>query len=191
MAISTTLKNISLNKTINFVLFQGIWFACVLGAANGTMISAFILFAALIYWQLCPSNRSLADIIFTLILLPTGLLIDSLWAWFQVVEYKESLPFNFLAPYWIGILWITFALSLNSSMKWVFDHPKLAIAFGALGGPLSYLAAERLGAIQIHNTKLALPLLALSWGLVMGIILITSHLLSRNKPINKAGPYHA
>ncbi len=181
MDIATRVKRIDFNKLVNFVLFQGIWLACILGAANNKMLSAWILFGTLIYWQSCPKNRSHKDFIFVLTLLPLGLLIDSLWVYLQLIEYKELIPFNMAAPYWIGILWITFALSLNSSMSWLFEHPKIAIIFGALGGPLSYLAAERLGAITIFDKNITLLLLGLSWLLVMLVILAVNSKLKTKK----------
>ena len=177
----------NLNKVVNFILFQAIWLASVLGAAKGNMISCWILFITLIYWQLfCPKNRNSNDKYFLAVLLPLGLVIDSLWAYFGLIEFREPIPYSYAAPYWIGILWVTFALSLNHSMKWLFDKPKLALLFGAMGGPLSYLAAQRLEAIIIHDTYLTLVLLSVSWLTVMFIILLIDRKLRRSDSYTQA-----
>ncbi|NVK21757.1 MAG: DUF2878 domain-containing protein [Kangiellaceae bacterium] len=181
-----------LNKIINFILFQSIWLACVIGAANNNMISAWILFATLVYWQLfCSKNRNSKDLYFVATLLPMGMVIDSLWVYFKLIEYKELWPSSSLAPYWIGVLWVTFALSLNHSMKWLFDHPKIALIFGALGGPLSYLAAQRLGAIIIDRLYLTLMLLSLAWLLTMGIILYLNKKLDNKETPSLEKANHA
>lgn len=181
MASIARLNKLNFSKLINFVLFQAIWLACVIGAAKNYMLSAWILFLTLIYWQSCPINRNGKDLLFVIVLLPLGMLLDSLWIFLQIIEYQVALPFSAIAPYWIGMLWVTFALSLNSSMQWLFQYPKLAVAFGCIGGPLSYLAAERIGAIKIHEPITTLPFLALSWAFVILIILLIDKKITATK----------
>ncbi len=165
------LNRVNFKATINFVLFQAIWFACILGAANSRMLSSWILFITFMYFQTCKINRHTNDLLFVTILLPLGIIIDSLWAFNGLIEYKVGYPSTSFSPYWIAILWITFALSLNHSLKWIFKYPKLALIFGMFGGPLSYLGAERLGAIVINHRSLTLSLLAISWLMVILMIL--------------------
>jgi hypothetical protein len=58
-------------------------------------------------------------------------------------------------------LWIAFATTLGHSLRWLMNRPVAAAAAGAVGGPLAYLAAGRLGALEIATPAATLPLIAL------------------------------
>ena len=56
---------------------------------------------------------------------------------------------------------------LNYSMGWLKSSLVLASVMGAIFGPLSYLAGERLGAIQLVDTRSSILALAVIWAVVM------------------------
>jgi hypothetical protein len=41
---------------------------------------------------------------------------------------------------------------------------------GALGGPLSYIAGEKLGAMRLENPEAALIALAVAWAIIMPVL---------------------
>ena len=47
----------------------------------------------------------------------------------------------------------------------------LAALFGAIGGPLSYLAGARLGAMSFIDSGAAVTALAIGWGLAMPLLM--------------------
>jgi len=64
-------------------------------------------------------------------------------------------------------LWALFSSTLNVSLRWMRGRTALAIVFGAIGGPLAYLAGEKLGAMQLVAQPHALLALASGWAMAM------------------------
>jgi len=159
-----------LKLVINFILFQAIWFAAVIGAAKSNLWWCYGLFAIFLTWQLLPANRKAGDCLNVIVLLVLGLLIDSTWVYTGLIEYRSHISWYNSAPNWILILWVSFALSLNHSMSWIYAKPNLAYWFGFIGGPLSYFAGERLGAIKINTPWLTTLCLAFAWLAVIWVI---------------------
>ena len=161
-----------MNKAINFVASQLLWLLSVFGAANGMAWLGpgfFVLFAA---WQLQPSRSAGSDLRLMLIALPVGLLVDSTMAASGLAVYASPGPFTWLAPLWILTLWTGFALTFNHSAAYLLRRPTLAIAFGVIGGPLSYWIAQRAwGSIEFAEPIWpALLLLGLMWGSAMALL---------------------
>ena len=52
-------------------------------------------------------------------------------------------------------------------MGWLCGRFALATVFGAIGGPLAYLAGDKLGALEIH----VLPAVVIAWIVVMPCLL--------------------
>ncbi len=54
-------------------------------------------------------------------------------------------------------------------------RPVLAAIFGAIGGPLSYMAGERLGAIALGDPRWrSLLVLSISWAVAMPLLMALS-----------------
>lgn len=159
-----------LNKILNFVLLQTLWFALVVGVAYQHIwlgVGFFILFAI---WQLHPVNRKPSDLKLAISLAVLGLLLDSLWLKLGLISYEMQWPFSFVAPVWIMMLWFAFGLTINHSLAWIFDYKIAGVLMGAIGGPVSYLAAEKFGAVTLNNPVSAFAALAFGWTLVMVLI---------------------
>ena len=68
------------------------------------------------------------------------------------------------APLWIAALWALFATLQRHGLAWLARRPALAALFGLVGSPLSYAAAERLGAVEVHDAFARGPLvLGVTW----------------------------
>jgi len=63
---------------------------------------------------------------------------------------------------------------LNLSMGWLKGRPWLAAAFGAFGGPASYIAGQKLGGIIFVDYYIALVALAIGWAVFMPLLLIVA-----------------
>jgi hypothetical protein len=57
-------------------------------------------------------------------------------------------------------------------MRWFKQHLLLAAVFGAIGGPLAFLAGERLGGVEFTSYPAPLTLLAVGWGLLMPLMML-------------------
>ena len=154
-----------MNKLINFIAFQIIWLVAVLGAANELLWPTSVIVIAFAVWQLSPQRRHHNDMKFVLYALLFGLVLDSTWQFFGLIEYKLSL--NNIVPIWILLLWMTLALTFNHSLAWLKNNPWFPIIFGCIGAPLSYFAGNRLEAISYPQGPLFISIsLSISWAAV-------------------------
>lgn len=149
-----------------FGLFQGAWFACVLGAAHdrvGLGVLA-VAVAVLVNWSL--SDRRGAELALTALALLLGLAWDTRMLRGGWVHYASPGPLPLWAPAWILALWALFASLLRGPLSWLQGRPLLAAALGGVGGPLSYLAAVRLGAGSFPDATTSMAVLAAGWAVM-------------------------
>jgi hypothetical protein len=156
---------------INFTAFQLGWFACVLGAASALPWLGPVVVVAVVALHLASALRPLAELYLILAAMAVGLVVDSALLAGGWLRYSVGLWLPGLAPYWIIAMWALFATTLNVSMGWMRGRPVLAVLLGAVGGPLSYLAGEKLGAIELTQPANALAALALAWAMAMPLLM--------------------
>ncbi|MBT8047609.1 MAG: DUF2878 domain-containing protein [Xanthomonadales bacterium] len=152
---------------VNFAAFQAGWFSCVLGAANGFPWIGPLAVLAAVGLHLSIARRPLAELQLVLCAVAIGLVADSLLVFAGWVSYPNGIWAAGFAPYWILAMWALFATTLNVSMKWMRNRVLVAVLAGAAGGPLSYLAGERLGAMQFVEPVNALVALTVIWAVAM------------------------
>ncbi len=158
-------------KLKNAIFFQIIWFACVVGSAHDLVWPAFLCCAAFVFWQLMPQHRHPNDLTLIVIACIIGLIIDSAWIHLGFLQYKHTFPHPSISPLWIIILWVAFALTINHSLSWLKKHPILPTLMGIIGAPFSYIAGEKLGAINVASTPIIfLSCLALAWALALNLL---------------------
>jgi hypothetical protein len=155
---------------INFVLFQLGWFACVLGAANGRPWLGPLVVLVAVAVHLLRARRPMPELRLVLYAMLLGLVADSLLLATGWLRYPSGLWLPGLAPYWIVAMWALFATTLNLSLGWLRGRPLLAALTGAIGGPLSYLAGQKLGGIELLAPLPALVALALVWAVAMPLL---------------------
>ena len=161
---------------INFVLFQVGWFACVLGAAKQTPWLGVIVVAAIVAWHLSQAINAKPELILLAIALVIGGLFDQVMLSSNLISYQAH-GWEFLnnpsalTPAWILALWAEFVTLLNVSLKWMRSKHLVAILFGAIGGPLAYMGAEKLGAVTLNNFPATYIALGLGWAIFTPLLL--------------------
>lgn len=133
----------------NFVGYQLVWFAAVLGAARGWTWPAVLALGLFAAWQLRASRVRKSDVRLVGAALVCGALLDGLLRSTGVLGYAAgalALPSGG-APLWILALWVSFALTFNHSLQWLAGRTLMCAVLGAVGGPLAYAAAARVGAV--------------------------------------------
>jgi len=156
---------------INFLAFQLGWFACVLGAANGRPWMGPVVVATVVAMHLVRARRAAPEFVLVLAAMALGLVADSLLMATGWLRYSVGLWLPGLAPYWIVAMWALFATTLNVSMGWMRGRPILTVLMGAIGGPLSYLAGEKLGAIELTLPANALAAIGVAWAVAMPLLM--------------------
>jgi hypothetical protein len=170
-----------MNNLINFIAFQIIWFLAVLGAANNNIWPAGIALVVFMSWQLSKTRRHKNDKRFVVFALVIGLILDSAWQLLGYIQFKTPLPyFSFISPLWILFLWIAFALTFNHSMSWLKKSPILAVIFGFIGAPLSYLAGLKIDAlIYLQGPVIISLLIGTTWACVLFFFTQYQHIYSK------------
>ena len=141
---------------VNAGLFQLGWFACVLGGNSLWLLLAGGALLAHLLWV----SRSLAQVRLIAVVCVLGSTVDNLLLNAGVFAFKQP---GVLIPFWLVLLWALLAITLNHCLAWTAKPLWRAILLGAIGGPLSYYAGQRLGAVQfpmgLWPTLLGLSLL--------------------------------
>lgn len=152
---------------INFAAFQFGWFSTVIGAAKGLPWVGPLVIAAVLALHFAQAKRPFQEFSLALLCAAIGTWFDSMLVAVGWVGYSTGQWHSLLAPYWIIAMWMLFATTLNLSLTWLRGRPWLAVAVGALAGPLTYLAGARLGAIEFVNQNAALAALAIGWAILL------------------------
>lgn len=170
---------------VNLVAFQVGWFACVISAARGMPWAGVLVVGLVIGLHLVLAARPGQELRLVFLALVMGLVFDSLLVKSGWLVYAGGATFAGMAPYWILAMWALFATTLNVSMGWLKNKPGLAVLMGAIFGPLSYMAGQRLGALQFINFNAATVALMFIWALAMPLLMLAA---ARFDGIRKSQP---
>jgi hypothetical protein len=141
----------------NALLFQLTWFACVLGGAAGEPLWA-APWLALLAVQAFRGRSLRCDAVLVVLGVACGLVMDTAWIMLGVLDYAGAA----IAPVWIVMLWAGVALTVNRSLSLFHRAPWLGGLLAGLCAPLSYVAGEKLGAVQISHGE-GLIAIAVVW----------------------------
>ncbi len=166
------MTNTSKSKILNLVGFNAVWCASVIGAANGYPALGPLVLIALILLQQSRGPESMA----WPLLLSAGALgyaADSLMVLTGVLRFAAKASLGGPSPIWMVALWVAFATTLRSSLGWLRGRYVLGAMLGAVSGPLSYLAGQRLGAIEyLQGDGVGLSSVAAEWLVAMPALLL-------------------
>ncbi len=156
---------------INFVLFQIGWFACVLGAARQMPWLGVATVIAILIWHLMQARQAKKEVQLLLIALVIGGVFDQIMLNHQLITYQAHGWADYLVPVWILALWAEFVTVLNVSLSWMRGRRLIAVLFGAIGGPLAYMGAEKLGAVTLNHLPVSYIALSLGWAILTPLLL--------------------
>ena len=156
----------SKNIIINFILFQIGWFACVVGAAKQMPWLGVIVVLAIVIWHLSQAKQPKLEVYLLILTLIIGAIYDQTMLQNNLLTYQAHGWSNSLTPVWILALWAEFATILNVSLRWMHGRWLIAILFGAIGGPLAYAGAARLGAVSLDVIPLSYVALSVGWAII-------------------------
>ncbi|MBW0235514.1 MULTISPECIES: DUF2878 domain-containing protein [Pseudomonas] len=154
-----------LKNLANAVLFQLGWFACVLGGNSLWLLLAGAALLAHLLWI----RRTRAEVHLVIAVCVLGTAVDSVLMNTGVFVFKHS---GVLIPFWLMLLWALLAITLNHCLAWTAKPLWRALLLGAFGGPLSYYAGQRLGAVQFPlGLWPTLMVLAVLWAVLFAALL--------------------
>ena len=156
---------------VNFIAFQIGWFACVLGAAYHMPLMGTGIALTIIVLHLASTIDPIAELKLVLAAAGIGFVFDPLLALAGLIAFTSGTVFDGILAHWMVALWMLFAITLNVSLRWLKERPLLAIAFGGIGGPLAYVAGEKLGALRI-DSNLGIVAIGVGWAVAMWLLVI-------------------
>lgn len=164
-----------MTNLVHFALFQLGWLVAVVGAARGHLWwgPAAMGVVCGVHLALCREGRG-PELVYLLAVGALGAALDSGLAALGLTSYPGTRAAwsSALVPPWIVALWVGFATLPRFSLAWLRGRAPLAALLGALGGPLSYLAGVRLGAVAPGDPPVATwAALALEYALVTPLLL--------------------
>lgn len=156
---------------INFAAFQVGWFSSVIGAAQQMPWLGPLALVVVLAIHLRQARRPHTELALIIACGIVGVFFDSLLVIFGWVTYPSGQFSDLVAPYWIVTMWMLFGTTLNLSMRWLKGRSLLAAVFGAVGGPASYIAGQKLGGIVLVDYASAVIALAIGWAVFMPLLL--------------------
>ena len=71
-------------------------------------------------------------------------------------------------------MWMSFATTLNVSLRWLRKRTTLAVVLGAIAGPLAFYAGAELGGVTFLDQRSGLMALAIGWAVMVPMLSILS-----------------
>jgi Protein of unknown function (DUF2878) len=170
----------------NLLSFGIGWFACVVGAANGTPSYGVAVAAMLLALNTLVAEDALHEARVIVTVGAIGFAIDTMLALAGILIFdpRTSNP-SWLCPIWQDAIWMMFGSTLTSSLAWLATRTAVASIAGAIVGPLSYFAAARMGALAIPAPVAPrLATIAIIWAVVLPGLLRFANRRSRDSILN-------
>ena len=156
---------------VNFILFQIGWFACVIGAAKQMPWIGVATVLAIVILHLTQAKQAKKELQLLIIALVIGGTFDQIMLNHQLITYQAHGWSSMLVPVWILALWAEFVTVLNVSLRWMKGRWLVAVLFGAIGGPLAYMGAEKLGAVTLNHLPISYVILSVGWACLTPLLL--------------------
>lgn len=170
---------------VNLALYEAGWFACVLGAARGHGGAGASVAGGLLLIHLALAKDRSGEAKLAAACGALGFVLDSA----QSLAGRLSFTGPFfasqaaLAPVWALALWLQLGTTLRFSLGWLSQRYLLAAALGAAGGPVAFLAGERLGAATWGEPRWLTALsLAVVWGMATPALVFAADRIGAGRP---------
>lgn len=134
--------NVAYPKWLNFILFQSIWFAAILG--QGTLEWLLMLLLAM-HFLLCADLKDELKVVLSCTAI--GVVADTMLTLAGVFIFDPA-PSVLPIPLWLVAIWLGFVSTFRHSMGYLLARPMIAIPAAAIAAPLSYIAGMSLGAVS-------------------------------------------
>lgn len=154
-----------MKRFLNAVLFQVVWFVCLLAGSVWALVATFIYLW--IHDRYFMRTRKEWRLLFTFAML--GFVIDSTLFQLGVFSNQDSSGVN-LAPLWLICLWASTATLFAHSLSVFRARYRLLVIIGAIGPVFSYYAGAKMAGIRLAEPAFfSLALIAAIWAMVLPI----------------------
>jgi hypothetical protein len=155
---------------INYALYQIGWFACVLGGASHHPWTGCLIAATLTGVHLALSLERSIEVRLIVLATAIGVVVETGQIAAGTYRFTSGTVIAALPPPWLLIMWAQFATTFRYSLRPVITRPLRAALLGAAGGPLAFLAGERLGAVTLlPPVGHGLLRLSINWAVALAV----------------------
>lgn len=155
---------------LNLTLFKTGWLAVVFAAAASLPGIGTAVIGLIVAIHLARSENPQHELRLLILAASIGFIWESLLVGAGVVQYTTHSLLAGTAPYWIVAMWVLFATTLNVGMRWLRKSTIVATLFGAIGGPMAFLAGEKIGAVSFPEPATALLLIGIGWAVFLPLL---------------------
>jgi hypothetical protein len=160
-----------MSPILTFLSLQAGWFACVLGAASDRPFVGVLVVSLVVVAHVVRSRNRRGLALALAAAAGMGLVFDGSLTLTGVLTFPAHASLGWPVPLWMLALWVNFALAIDA-LAWLGRRPIAAMIAGAVGGPLSYLAGARLGAVTLGPSEpVALAAVGVVWMVAMPLLL--------------------
>ncbi|MGI9507699.1 MAG: DUF2878 domain-containing protein [Geminicoccaceae bacterium] len=158
--------NIAYPKWLNFILFQSIWFAAILGQGS---LEWLLLLLLAVHFLLCADLKDELKVVLSCAAI--GVVADTALTLAGVFIFDPA-PSVLPIPLWLIAIWLGFVSTFRHSMSYLLARPMLAIPAAAIMAPLSYIAGMSLGAVSFGlDTASTAVVVGLLWAVLMAVFI--------------------
>jgi Protein of unknown function (DUF2878) len=155
---------------LNILGFQTAWWACIAGVGRGLEIHALVYGLVLASLHLRFAHQPQQEAKLATLALVVGMVADTLLQMTSVISFY-GWALGPLSPFWLWLLWVLFAMTLNTSLAFLQNHTLwLSVVAGLVFGPLTYYAGAQLGAASFDSTPFHFSALAITWGFALPVL---------------------
>ena len=156
------------SQLVNYTLYQIGWFACVLGGASHRPWTGFLIAMILIGLHLALTAQRSVEVRLVVLATGVGVVVEVIQIAAGTYRFTSGTVNDALPPPWLLAMWAQFATTFRFSLRSVVARPVIAGLFGAAGGPIAFLAGERLGAVTLLPPLApSLLRLSISWAIAL------------------------
>ncbi len=153
---------------VNYALYQLGWGACVLGGAWHRPWTGVLIATILIGVHLALSRERFLEVQLMAVTTAVGAVVEIGQIAAGTYRFTSGTMIDALPPAWLLAMWAQFATTFRFSLRNVIMRPVPAALFGAVGGPVAFLAGERLGAVTLSPPLTnGLVRLSISWAVAL------------------------
>lgn len=155
-------------QLINYALYQIGWLACVLGGASRRPWTGFVIAMSLVGVHLALSVERAVEVRLVALATAVGAVVEVMQIAAGTYRFTSGTVTDALPPPWLLAMWAQFATTFRHSLRSLITRPGPAMLFGAAGGPIAFLAGERLGAVTLLPPLAhGLIRLSISWSVAL------------------------
>ena len=163
-------------QLLNYALYQAGWFACVLGASWRHPWVGFVIAVALIGAHLALTSERRIELRLVMLATAVGAAVELVQIAAGTYRFTSGTLSAALPPLWLLALWAQLATA-------VIVRPWTAVLLGGIGGPLAFIAGERLGAVTLlPPVTLAVLRLSIAWALACGAFSVVVRRVTSDGP---------